>query len=317
MKIAQASQLTDRGVGLLTYIMELCPIFRVAEYRLDASTHLHGKDSDTFTGTAARAEGDAAQKDAQVPSLMSKNLDLYTREITIDDVRVQDKRLGVGPKQLLEFADRRVKGLAMKLGEEVQDHMMIGKYSDNEMLGFSEFIKDAAAGGQTSRLGFTQAEIYSMLTQANLQLNTTENQDLFVELLIKELIKVPGANALFCNENLYARITTIARRYHSFSQTPDQFGIPQDMIWNRPIIPLPETAIPQTESDGANADCTSLYIVRFAEELGVCYSTNSGFLYKDFDSIETMPSGKARMSIYKSLTIEKKNAVRRISRLRL
>jgi len=67
MNIAQISNLSGRGANLLSKILVLAKIFRFAEFKPDPSSHLIIKDADAFTGSAARAEGAAAQKDAQEP----------------------------------------------------------------------------------------------------------------------------------------------------------------------------------------------------------------------------------------------------------
>jgi len=319
MNLAQISSLSDRGQGVLGGMLTVAPLLQHAEFRMDASTHFVVKDADSHTNSAARAEGAAAgQRDAQVPSVVADSLSLYTREITIDRVRELDASNGImAPAGLRMFGDRRIRGLADKMAVEVQNDMIAGLGASYHMLGLSTLIKDAAAGGQTAALNFSQAELAAMNHQISLQLNTTPNQDSFVESLEKKLAAVPGANAILCNVNLAARLSTIARRLGAAGESMNTFGTKVRTFNGVPIVPLPVGAIPQTESDGSNADCTSLYIVRFAEDQGLCYSTNSGLLFKDWDSVEEKPSGLSRVEIYISLTLERNDAVIRCSRIRL
>ena len=317
MKIAQVSNLSGRAQNLLANMITLAPIFRVAEFKLDPSTFLHFKDSDTFTSTAARAENAAGQKDNQTPAATALSLALYTRETAIDDVRKLDQNVGFAPAALKLMADRRLSALAAKLATEVQDHMLTGTNASNQMLGISNFVKDAAAGGQTTALGFTTTEQAAMNTQVSLQLNDTDNQNEFAETLEKNIALVPSANAILCNTNLAARLTTMAKRLGAAGESVDSFGIPVKTFNGVPIVALPTSAIPQTESDGSNSDCTSLYIVRFAEELGAAFSTNSGFYFQDFENAETYPQGKARLQMFLQLTVERTDALKRLSRIRL
>lgn len=318
MNIAQVSTLQGRAAAVLTKILEQEPLLRVADFRPDNSVYYANPDKDTFTGTSARAVNAALQRDAQTPNPTAAALALYGREISVDDVYKQDAIVGnLSARGLLEFLDRRVAGLAVRLAAEVVVDMCSGTGTSNRMIGFAEFVKDAAAAGQTARLGFTQTELADMNYQVGLQLNTTANQDAFVEVLIKKLAEVPGANALVMNTNLFARMTTIAKRLGAAGETTDSFGLPASTFNGVPMIPVSTTAISQSETDGTNTDCTSLYILRFEENLGVTFSTNSGFLYTDFEDVETKPSGVARLQIFLNLTVNKDNAFRRLSRIRL
>ena len=318
MNIAQISKLGSRGAALLSKILELAPFLQFAEFRLDASTHLIIKDTDVSTSTSARAEGAAAIRDAQSPIATARNLALYSREISVDDVRKLDANVGISPAGLKLFADRRVMGLAAKFAAEIQNHFFVGTDATNEMLGLLELVKDAASGGQTSKLGLTTAELASMNVQVTVgQLSTSAVQDAFVELLMKELANIPGANAIVCNVNLAARLTMIAKRLGAAGETTNSFGTKVAAFNNVPIVAVPTSAISQTQSDGSNSDCTSLLIARFAEDLGVCHNTNSGFFFQDFDEVEAKPNGVARLSMYTNLVVEKTDALRRLSRIRL
>ncbi|GMU99369.1 MAG: hypothetical protein AMXMBFR51_21040 [Ignavibacteriota bacterium] len=317
MRIDQASYLTGRSAGVLSRILEVCPLFQYADFRRDPSEYGNIPDKSTFTGSSARAEGASAQKDAQIPSPAYKKLAIYEREITIDNLRKLDTRITGSPNGLKLFGDRQLNALAVKLGQEVQIDMFQGTDSSNRMLGISNFVKDAAAGGQTAALGFTTTEQAAMNYQVSLQLNTTANQDAFVEILFKQLLNVPGANAIICNANLGARLTTIAKRIGAAGETLNSFGIPVNTFNNVPIVVVDTNTITQTESDGTNTDCTSLYIVRFGEELGVTFVTNSGFYFEDFPEDVQNPDMKARLGFYLNLAVERVDALRRLSRIRL
>jgi len=317
MKISQVSLLSGRAASLLAKMLEIAPILQFAEFKLDPSSFLSFKDSDTFTSTAVRAENAAVQKDNQVPVSAAIALALYGREIGIDDVRKLDRNVGQSPAGLRLFSDRRLAGLAVKLAQEIQDHILVGTGATNQMLGLSVFVKDATSGGQTSALGFTTTELAAMNSQLSLQINTTANQDTFIETLYKKIAEVPGANAILCNANLSARLSSMAKRVGAAGESMSSFGTPVMTFNNVPIVPLPTTALLQTESDGTNSDCCSAYVLRFAEELGVALSTNSGFYFQDFENSETYPQGKARLQFFLNLAVERVDAMRRISRIRL
>lgn len=318
MLISQISSVGGRAAGLLAEMVSQHPIFQVAQFRRDGSTFLSTKEGASHTGTAARAEGAAAQRDAQTPTTAQISLALYSREISVDNLRRQDVVAGVQtPNGLRQFYDRQLKKLLKKFATEIQTDMMTGTNSSNKMLGLSNWVKDAASGGQTAAMGFTAAEQAAMNVQVSLQLNTTANQDSFIETLETQIPTVPNANAILLNQYLYARLNSMARRYAAIGTIVNDFGKTIPTIFQVPIYPLPTTAIPQTESDGTNSDCTSLYVVRFAEELGVCFATNSGFLFTDFEDVDDLPSGVARMEMYTQLVAEDTDALKRLSRIRL
>ena len=275
MKLSQVSVLSGRAQQFLAKMMAQALILQYAEFKLDPSTFLNFKDTDTFTSSAARAEGSAVQKDAQVPVTAQLSLALYGREISIDDVRKLDQNVGMAPAGLKLFADRRLGGLCVKLAEEIQSDIINGTAAANKMLGLSTFVVDAAAGGQTTRLGFTVAELAAMNYNVSLQLNNDDNKKEFVEVLMKKILEVPNANTIICNASIATRLTTIAKQFGAAGENVNSFGTWAPTFNKLPIVALPDAAIPQTESDGENADCSSIYVVRFAEELGCAISTNS------------------------------------------
>ncbi len=318
MNIAQISNVSGRAAGVLSTILAQIPLLRVADFAPDNSTFFANPDKDSFGGAAARAVNAALQRDAQGPNPTAAALALYGREISVDDLYKQDAVVGnLSMAGLVEFLDRRVAGLAVKLAQEIEVDLCAGTAAANRMLGFAEFVKDAAAAGQTARLGFTAAELAAMNSQVSLQLNTAANQDAFIELLMKKLAEVPGCNALVMNVNLWARMTTIAKRLGASGESVDSFGVPVQTFNGIPLVAVPVSAITQAENDGVNADCTSIYPVRFEQNLGTTISTNSGFLYTDFEDIDTKPQGVARMQFFLNLKVNKDNAFRRLSRIRL
>jgi len=317
MKIDQISSLTGRAANLLSKMLELNPLLQYAEFRKDYSTGINVPDKAVYTGSAARAVNANIQKDDQTPTPVTVALALYGREIGVDDLYKKDAELSGSPIGLLRWLDRQLAALAVKLSNEIQVDMVQGPAASNRMLGLSNFVKDAAAGGQTAALGFTTADQAAMNTQVALQLNTSANQDSFIETLFKKLAEVPGANAIICNANLAARLTTIAKRLGAAGELVNSFGVPASTFNNVPIVSVDTTTITQTESDGTNNDCTSLYIVRFAEELGVAFATNSGFYFQDFQDYQSSPQGVARLQFFLNLVVERTDALRRLSRIRL
>jgi hypothetical protein len=323
MNVAQVSSLSGRGAGLLTAMIQASPLLSVAEFQEEASDHLLATGRETKSGASVRNEGDAALRTAVKPDVTPRKLALYTREVSVDQLRINDVRGGrQTPQGLRSFYDGQLKVEAVGMAEEFQDEAFTGTDAANgngkiRMLGFSEFVKDGNAAAQTSRFGFSQADIAAMNLQLALKLDTEANQNSFVEQLMKLLAQVPGANAILVNTNLSARMSTIGKRLGAAGETTTSFGTRVGTFNRVPIIELPTTAIPQTESDGVNADCCSLYVARFEEQTGAAFTTNSGFHFQDFEENSQLPSGIARLNLFVNLAVLKRNAVRRMSRIRL
>ncbi len=324
MNLAQISSgMSGRGAGLLTSMLEEAPALQFAEFQSEASDHLLATARETATGSSSRNEGDTAHRNAVVPDVTPRKLRLYSREVTVDNVRIQDVRNGItAPAGLKNFYDRQLKVEANGLADDLQNDLFAGTDAADvagkiHMLGFSEFLKDAVAAGQTARFGFSTADIAAMNVQAALKLDTDENQSAFVELLYKVLAQIPGANAIQCNVNLAARLTTIAKKLGAAGESINSFGTKASTFNGIPIIPVPVTTISQSESDGVNADCTSLYAIRYQEDTGVAVTTNSGILFADFAESSELPSGIARIEFFGNLAVQSRNSLRRISRIRL
>ncbi len=321
--IAQISTLTGRGAGLLTDMIINAPLLSVAEFQQEASDHLIATSTESSDSSGVRNEGDVVARRAAVPDTNARKLRIFSRQVAVDNLRIQDARVGVqAPLGLRNFYDSQLRIEAIAIAEEFQNQAFIGTDATDvngklHMLGFSELVKDAAAAGQTSRFGFTTAEIAAMNVQVALQLNTADNQNVFVELLTSVMADVPGANALLMNTLLAARMTTIGKRLGAAGEDVTTFGTRVDTFNRVPIIPLPTSALPQTETDGINNNCGSLYVVRFAEQTGAAFTTNSGFIFTDFPQNADLPSGIAQLEMFVNLAVMKRNAVRRLSRIRL
>lgn len=316
--IAQVSQLGNtRGQALLGAILIAVPKLRFAQFKLDTARYDLYPDRDITGSTSARAINAALGLDTYKPSSASGDQKAYGFEVGIDDLYKGDLNVTGAPAGLVRQLEGRLKRLAVKVAEDVEADTIRGMGTDNSMIGLAGFIKDAAAAGQVGRFGFTQEEIAGLLTQVGFKLDTVENQNLFVEMLMRDIASVPGANAIEMNSSLLARMTTIALRLGAAGETRDSFGKPVTTFNNIPMVPVSNRGIGCDESDGTNTDCTSLYIVRYEEDNGVSISTNSGFKFDDFEEEEGIPAGKSRLQFFGDLNIQNLKCLRRMSRIRL
>lgn len=317
MKLPQVSTLSGRGQGILATMFQQAPILQEAEFALDASTHFVVPTKYAKTGSAARAVGDALQRDAQSPNPTARSLALYGREFSLDDVYLADANVGMAPEGLRMIFDQKlVKGAAV-IAEELENGILAGTDASNEMLGLAELIKDAAAAGQTARLGFTTAELAAMNHRVELDLASQADQNSFMEQLELKMAEVPGANCIICNANLKARLATIARRIGAAGETRNTFGTPLSTVNGVTVVPVTTGSITNTESDGTNSIFTSLYIVRWDPALGAALSTNVGVKFDDIELDSVKPNQVARIQAFLNLKVQQTNAVRRLSRIKL
>ncbi len=321
MNIAQVSSLSGRGQGLLEVMIQEAPLLQTAEFKLEGSSHLVVTGRSKTTDSAARKEGDPGAKNTPTPNTTARNLALYTRNVYIDDVRRNDVAAGLQSVEgLRSFGDTQLRVEAKGLASELANEIINGIDANDvggvyHMLGINQFVKDAAAAGQTARFGFTAAQIAALNKEVTLQLNTAANQDAFVELLEQEIVNVPGANALIMSGPLFARLGTIARRLGAAGETRNSFGVSVKTFANVPMIPVAGLAMDETYDAVVNAG--SIFIVRFAEDTGVQIDTNSGIAFKDFDEVESIPAGMSRIQSFVNLSIRELNSIRRLSRITL
>jgi len=293
--LAQVSDLqTPRGQQVLAHVLSLFPLLRVMQFKLDASTYNLIPNSVDSAIDSSRAVN-AALDSVNFGYVSSSNTQkAYGFEHNIDDLYRGDQRVGLTAAGLIRQIENDLKRLAGKVADNVESDMIIGTGANNRMIGLHEFVKDAPVSGQTARFGFSAAEIFTMLKQVDLTINTKENQDRFVEELMKAVAQVRGANAFLCDSSMAARLNTIAIRIGAAGESRDLFGVPVRAFNGIPIITCSERAFP-LESDGVNDDLHSIDIVNLAEDSGICFSTNQGFKFTDFEETESGPLGKSRL----------------------
>lgn len=308
------------GRSLLTEFLDEAAI-RSIELSPDASDYLQEANAASGDVSAiTRAEGAALQRENVTGSPTLGALALYGKEFSIDDVKAFDKNIGASPEFIRNRNLRRMKKYMKTLREAISSDLFqgVGNVSPNtEMFGIATLIADAAlASGQTTRFGYTAADILTMLTQIEIDMTTKAKILQFMEKLEQEIELVPGANRLYMNTNLAARVKTGARLMGVLGSSQDSFNIPLSTVFGVPVVPVKTTAIPNTDVWSGHTLATSLYIVRAQELGGIDYPTNSGFAYSGFMDDDT-PLGISRIQMFLNLRVNDVDAVRRLSRIGL
>lgn len=130
---------------------------------------------------------------------------------------------------------------------------------------------------------------------------------------VDELLSlVPGADAIYANASIIARMRSSARRLTIFDQKTDSFGRQIQTYNGVQLIDLGNTAagvaiLPQTETQGTAAGTTtSIYAVRYGvgeADGAVTGLTNGGVQVKDLGEIDAKPVFRTRIEFFCGLGV--------------
>lgn len=140
---------------------------------------------------------------------------------------------------------------------------------------------------------------------------------------VDELLSlVPGADAIYANAAVLARMRSSARRLTMFDQTTDTFGRTIQTYNGIQLIDLGNKAdgtliLPQTETQGTAAGtASSIYAVKFGigeADGAVTGLTNGGVQVKDLGEIDAKPVYRTRIEFFCGLGVFGGRAAARLS----
>lgn len=207
----------------------------------------------------------------------------------------------------------------------------LAKYSRSLGRYLTDQIINADGTGQTItglKAMATGDQLLSMGTNGALVSHGSDNtakksQQFFLQMLEELLAQVPGAQALFMDSKLRARMKSIAREYVTVTQVQDAFGQNQELVQYNglPIIVAGKKSdnstliIPHTETKGTSADCTSVYAAAFAEDDELAFVTSTGLSVKNKGLVGVHYVTSVEMDINTQLFAD--NAVGRLEGVRL
>ena len=326
MNIYQASSAsmgTEKGKRILSFILQNFVIFQVMEFGIEAFdfTAYPVKPDVGDADNSARAINADLKKFVYAPGKESGTQRAYGFEFEIDEVYKNDVEQGnITPEGLRRRIENEQIRLAKKVGGDLLTDIIGGDGVSPRILGFKNMIKDVAdASGQVAFLGLTQEQIHASLVQVGVQLLLSDEATLraYEETLSREIADMGGDPVMIMNNYMFARMTAIAKKLNLYGQVETAFGKSIDTFGNTKMVPVPLKYLPQTESDGTNNDCSSIFLVNYNEVDGVRVATNSGFKFTDFAELETKPSGKSRLTFTGNHKIEDMKKMKRLSRIRL
>lgn len=166
----------------------------------------------------------------------------------------------------LEFA-RQLKSFGLTLGRNINEFLITGDstLSPKQFNGLKKTVAGLAASQTLTNMGINGMQILAGNSDA-----AVSSQQKFVEALNQLINSVEyGAQVIVMNSQLLARLTTIAAAL--CKTTIDQFGRSITTFNGVPVIPAGykydgSEVIPQTETKGTSADCSSVYAFRSGEE---------------------------------------------------
>jgi hypothetical protein len=144
----------------------------------------------------------------------------------------------------------------------------------------------------------------------------------FLDQVDRLLALVPGADALYMNANILAKLKGSARRLTIFDQTVDTFGRKISTYQGVALIDIGQTAagvdiIPQTETQGtAVGTSTSIYAVKFGRDesdRGVTGLTNGGIDVRDLGEQDAKPVFRTRIEFFCGLGVFGSKAAARLT----
>lgn len=120
-----------------------------------------------------------------------------------------------------------------------------------------------------------------------------------------------GADALYMNATIKAKIKSSARRLSMYDQTIDGFGRTIASYNGIEMIDIGNKAdgtaiIPQTETTGTSTVASSIYAVRFGQDesdQAVTGLTNGGIQVYDLGELNTKPVYRTRLEFYTGLAV--------------
>lgn len=133
----------------------------------------------------------------------------------------------------------------------------------------------------------------------------------FFDKLDELLAAVPGADAIYANASVLAKIRSAARRLTIYDQTTDSFGRKIATYDGVPLLNIGKKAdgteiIPQTETQGTSNIASSIYAVRYGQDDGdqaVTGLTNGGVQVEDLGKLQAKPAYRTRIEFFCGLAV--------------
>jgi len=279
--------------GPLAAALKAEPFLGYVEFYPTAAEAVAYKDTDDPTGgLQSRAKGaDYAGGDDDLNKTPgSSAVKLLGLPVAIDKLEMQTHM------DIPALKTSKMLSVARNFGPKLAAKMHNGTGAGNELPGFPELV-DA---------GFDIA-----LATNGLDLNTAANVNIFFRLLDQYIAEV-NPQVITMNPLMWSFFQEKARERHALTWDKNEFGIPVSRYALVPIIPIRQAGITQTETQGTSEDCTSIYMLRFAELDDVCFHTTVGLDVTDIQMLDNEVIKKGNMELYGIPVRYKKDSIVRL-----
>lgn len=279
----------QRGV-LETFVQSSPVLDRIPFLTIQGNAYAYNEEA-TLPGVQFRLVNEAYAESTGTVNQKSEALVILGGDADVDTFIVQT-RGNLNEQRAIQTA-MKVKAASYKF----QDHFINGDTAVDTK-GF-DGLKKRLVGAQVISAGTNGAE-------------PVDGGHDFLDSLDSLLARVPGANVLYANAAVIARLMSSARRLGGADMITEALTGKRVPTYNGiPILDLGQTAdgvdiLPQTETEGTSADASSIYAVRFGQAEGdqaVTGLTNGGVSVRDLGEQDVKPVFRTRLEFFTGLAL--------------
>lgn len=324
-QLAQISELqTERARAMLAMLLEFAPFIRFMEanggFELDATDYDWRPVDPSATIKTRAIGGEYDPTDVTPGAKQTGALAFHGESVDIDETHKADARRTL--RGIDDWLDKELTRRGRSWARKYDVQLINGTGAGNpaQIKGLIKILDGVTdLPGFAGEKGVIDAATFTAGADTSIDLSDSNNWATWIEKLMLSIQKVPGAKGLLMNDELYARMYTIAQQKHILGEARDSFGVPVATFNRIPMVPMTIGAILNTEPDNAgapNADTTSLYIVRPGEQ-DFSLVTNSGLEFDDEFDLEKKESERIKWEIRGQFKVEEKDAIRRVRNIKL
>ncbi|WP_369376116.1 major capsid protein [Streptomyces sp. cg36] len=290
---------TDLQRGVIeTFVQESSILDRLPLLTIEGNSYAYNEEA-TLPGVQFRAVNEAYAESTGTVNQKSESLVILGGDADVDKFIVKT-RGNLNDQRAIQTR-MKIKAAAYKF----QDAFFNGDVA-TEPKGF-DGLRKRLVGAQVVSAGTNGAPIVGA---------DGKDSHAFFDLLDALIAQVPGltnANgALYANRAVIAKIKSAARRIGGYEMVREALTGKMVATYNGiPLLDPGQTAagadiLPQTETQGAATDASSIYAVRFGQaedDRAVTGLTNGGIQVTDLGELESKPSYRTRIEFYTGLAV--------------
>ncbi len=298
LTLAQSALLStnklQRGV-IETFVQASVLLDRLPLMPIEGNAYAYNKEA-TLPGVAFRSVNEAYTESTGTFNQVTEGLVILGGDADVDRFIVQTR--GNTNDQRADQTRMKVKPARMKF----QDTFINGDVT----------VDTKSFDGLKKRL--TGSQVLDAATNGLPVVgNGTTDPQAFFDQLDALVAAVPGgADALYCNAAVRARILSAGRRIGGADMVNEDLTHKRVVQWNGiPVLDIGTKSdgtniIPQTETQGTSSVASSIYAVKFGEGEGdqaVTGLTNGGVMVDDLGMLQAQPVYRTRIEFYCGLAV--------------